>query len=73
MLFYVPEHTIPLKKVSIPNFAIVAKDGLSDLALWRHHRCPVTSREHGVLSFWRHIRGMFLHAQITAKAILTSD
>ena len=27
-LFYVPERTVPLKQLSIADFAIVAKDGL---------------------------------------------
>ena len=36
----------------------------SDLALWRHHSRSVTSRDRGVIALWRHIRRLFLHAQI---------
>ena len=45
----------------------------SDFALWRHHSWSVTSREHETLALWRHIRRLFLHAQIGAKAIFTSE
>ena len=45
---------------------------LSDLALWRHHSWSVMSDERGVLALWRHIRPLFLHAQI-AKTIFTSE
>ena len=45
----------------------------SDLVLWRHHRWSVTSRECRTLALWRHIRRLFLHAQIGAKAIFTSE
>ena len=45
----------------------------SDLELWRHHRWYVTSRECRTLALWRHIRWSFLHAQIGAKAIFTSE
>ena len=31
------------------------------------------SREHEVLALWRHIRQLFLQAQIGAKAIFTSE
>ena len=31
------------------------------------------SREREVLALWRHIRQLFLHAQIDAKAIFTSE
>ena len=44
----------------------------SDFALWRHQSCSVTSRERGILALWRHIRRLFLHAQIGANAIFTS-
>ena len=74
MLFDVPEHKIPLKQLSITNFAIVAEDkSFSDLVLWRHHSWSVTSRECRTLALWRHIRRLFLHAQIGAKAIFTSE
>ena len=45
----------------------------SDLTLWRHHSWSVTSREREALALWRHIRRLFLHAQISAKAIFTSE
>ena len=45
----------------------------SDLTLWRHHSWSVTSREREALALWRHIRGLFLHMQIGAKAIFTSE
>ena len=45
----------------------------SDSTLWRHHSWPVTSCEHEALALWRHIRWLFLHAQIGAKAIFTSE
>ena len=52
----------------IADFAIVARDGL----FW-FSSCSVTSRERGLLALWRHIRRLFLHAQIGAKAIFTSE
>ena len=73
MLFYVPECTIALKQLSIADFAIVAKDGLLWFNMWRHYSWSVTSRERGLLALWCHIRRLFLHAQIGAKAILTSE
>ena len=42
---------------------------VSDLALWRHHSGSVTSREREIQALWRHIRRLFSHAQIGAKAI----
>ena len=45
----------------------------SDFALWRHHRWSVTSCECQILALWRHICRLFLHAQIGAKAIFTSE
>ena len=67
-----PEHTILLKQLSIADFAIVAKV-FSDPALWRHHSWTVTSRKGGALALWRHIRRLFLHAQIGADSIFTSE
>ena len=61
------------KQSSIADFAFVSKDGLSDLALWRHHSWSVTSREREILALWRHIRRLFLYAQIGAKAIFTTE
>ena len=52
------------------HFAIVVKDGLFYLALWRHHSW--FQREHEVLALWRHVRRLFLRAQIGAKGIFTT-
>ena len=66
-LSYVPEHTkLPISPLSLGTV-------FSDLALWRHYSCFATSRERGLLALWRHIRRLFLHAQIGAKAIFTSE
>ena len=46
---------------------------VSDLSLWRHHSGCVTSREREILALWRHICRLFLHAQIGANAIFTSE
>ena len=48
------------------HFAIVAKEGLFWLNI-------VTSREREALALWRHIRRLFLHTQIDAKTIFTSE
>ena len=45
----------------------------SDLTLWCHHSWSVTSCEREALALWRHIRRLFLHAQIGTKAIFTSE
>ena len=58
------------KKLSIVHFAIVAKEDFSELTLWCHHSWSVTSRECKVLALWRHIRRLFLHAQIWCKCDL---
>ena len=67
-LFYDPERTIlPISPLSLGTV-------FSDLALWRRYSCSVTSRELGLLAFWRrHIRWLFLHAEIGANAIFTSE
>ena len=44
-----------------------------DLVLWRHHIWSVTSRECRTLALWRHIRQLFLHVQIGAKANFSSE
>ena len=49
---------------SFRNF--VAKEGLFWLSI-------VTSSEHEVLALWRHIRRLFMRAQIDAKVIFTSE
>ena len=62
------EHTIPLKAIfSITDFAIVAKDSPFWLSIVASQRliCDVR-RTWGTL--WRHIRPLFLHARIDAKA-----
>ena len=46
---------------------------VSDLALWRHHSWSVTSRKREILALWCHICQLFLHVQIGAKAIFTSE
>ena len=45
----------------------------SDLVLWYHHSWSVTSHKRRVLALWRHIRRLFLHAQIAANTIFTSE
>ena len=65
-------HNSP-KQLSNANFAIATKDSLSDLLLWRHHSLSVTSSECRTLALWRHMCRLFLHAQIGAKAIFTSE
>ena len=40
----------------------------SNLALWRHRSRSVTSCEREVTALWRHIRRLFLHAQIDVRA-----
>ena len=49
------------------------KTVFSDLALWCNHSWSVTSHERGVLALRHHIRRLFLHAQICAKQIFTSE
>ena len=44
-----------------------------DLALWRHHGWSVTSRKRVVLVLWRNIHRLFLHVQMGANAIFTSE
>ena len=73
MLFHVLNTPFRYERSSIAHFAIVAKDVFSDLTLWRHHNWFVTSREREALALWRHIRRLFLHVQIGAKAIFTSE
>ena len=62
------------KQTSFAHFAIAPRTVFfSDLTLWRHHCWSVTSRECEVLALWRHISQLFLHAQIGAKEIFTSE
>ena len=66
-----PEHTFTLKTLIDRWFRQMSlKTVFSDLALWRHHSWSVTSRERVVLTLWRHIRRLFLHAQIWCKGDL---
>ena len=61
---------IPPKQLSIADFAVVAKDSLFRFSIVTSPQliCDVTT-----LALWRHIRRLFLHAQIGAKAIFTSE
>ena len=61
------------KKLTIADFAIVAQDSLFWLSIVTPLQWSVTSRERGLLALGRHIRRLFLHAQICAKAIFTSE
>ena len=64
------EHTIPLQTIISP---LLLRTVFSYLTLWRHHSWSVTSCERESLALWRHIRRLFLYAQIGAKAIFTSE
>ena len=44
-----------------------------DSALWSHQIWSVTTREREVPALCRHIRRLFLHAQIGANVIFTSE
>ena len=59
-----PEYIILLKESSVAHFAIVAKESLFWLSIVTSHSWSVTSHEREVLVLWRHIRRLFLHAQI---------
>ena len=52
------------KKHRSPILQLSLRTIFSDLALCRHHSWSVTSRDRGVLAFWRHIGRLFLHAPI---------
>ena len=52
---------------------LLPRSPFSDLALWCHHSWSVTSSEREVLALWRHIRWLFLHAQIGAMVIFTNE
>ena len=60
------DHRSPISPLSLRTV-------FSDLILWRHHIWSVTSRERETLALGRHIRQLFLHAQIGAKTIFTSE
>ena len=64
-------HNSAKKLLTIVYFAIVAKDGLFWFSIVTSLQliCDVTR----VTALWRHIRRLFLHAQIGANAIFTSE
>ena len=64
-------HRIREKQSSIAYFAIVARDGVSNLALWCHHCWSVTSRKRELLVLWCHVHRLFVRVPIGAKAIFT--
>ena len=67
-------HNFAKKQSSIVHFAIVAKEDLFWLSIVTStHSWSLTSREREVLALWRHIRRLFFHAQIGAKAIFTGE
>ena len=72
-VFYILKTPFRYKKLSIAHLAIVAKDGLFWLNIVTSSQliCDVTrTRGTGIMmSYWR----LFLHEQIGAKAILTSE
>ena len=68
---FCPEHTIPLK--AIINFTIVAKDGLFWLSIVMSQQLICDVMERGVLVLQCPIRRLFLHVQIGAKVISTSE
>ena len=72
-LFYVLNTPFRYKQTSFAHFAVVAKDGPFWLNIVTSSQLSVTSRERKALALWRHIRRLFLHAQIGTKAIFTSD
>ena len=65
-LFYVLEHTNLLKTIIDRLFRNCRQGRLFWLRI-------VTSREREILALWRHICRLFLHVQIGAKAIFTSE
>ena len=72
--FISSEHTTPPKNNHRSFISPLSPRKIfSVLALWRHHIWSVTSREREVLALLRHIRRMFFHAQIDAKAIFISE
>ena len=72
-LFYVVSRQFRWKQVSIADFAIVAKDGL----FWpRMVASQFDLLRQAEVGYWHYdviIRRLFLHAQIDAKAIFTSE
>ena len=79
IILFLTRYFMPLNAKSAKNnyrssiSPLSLKTAFSDLAWWRHHSWSVTSRERGALVLWRHIRRLFLHAQIGVKAIFTSE
>ena len=68
-----PEHSFAINKRRSFISSLSLRKVFSALALWRHHNWYVTSRERELLALWRHIRRLFLQAQIGAQAIFTSE
>ena len=71
-----PEHTVQLKtkkKYRSLILPLSLRMVFSNIILWRHHSWFVMSCEHRVMALWRHIHWLFLHAQISAKVIFTSE
>ena len=68
------EHTIPLIITIDCSFSqLLPRTLFFDSALWRHHSWSVKSCKREVLALWHHIHRLFLHVQIDAKAISTSE
>ena len=69
------ERPNPLKQ-SLLISPIPSKTAFSEFSLLGFVTSPqfnLASREREVLALWRHIRRLFLHAQIDAKANFTSE
>ena len=61
------EHPNPLKTIIGRSFHHCRWTAFSNLALWRHHRWPITSHKSEALVWlilWRHIRRLFFHTEI---------
>ena len=59
------------KQSSITHFIIVAKDSLSDLALWCHHSWFVKSREWELLVWWLYM-GQVMKLWLSCYLVLLS-
>ena len=69
-----PDEKISLKKHHWSFISqLSSRRVFSDLALWCYHSWSVTSRKRGVLALWHHIRRLFLHVPIGAKAIFIRE
>ena len=74
-LLYVLNTPFRCKQTSVDHFAIVAMDGVFWLNIVTSSQLiyNVTRTRREALALWRHIRRLFLHAQIGAKVIFTSE